>query len=363
VPCSPLGEEPGQGLDLGQLRHVLEGVSLPAGVPEPAGSALGAGQDTGVDKIGPLDRLDDQLGDAVAPSHVVGGGGIQIDQEDLELIAVAGVDQPRGVEAGDAVLESQPAPGLYEARVPRRNGHGHARRDQRPSSARREQGVLPGQQIGAGVALACIRRWGQIGIETEERHGQHDRRWYWGRPLTSSSVLVWMDLEMTGLDPASDVIVEIATLVTDDDLVLVAEGPDLVVSQPAEALAKMNEHVRQMHTTSGLLGRIEASTVTLADAGAQTLAFIRQHATEPRTVPLAGNSIGTDRRFLAAWLPEIDEWLHYRSVDVSTVKELARRWYPEVFAAAPTKVGNHRALDDIRESVAELVHYRANIFR
>jgi len=176
-------------------------------------------------------------------------------------------------------------------------------------------------------------------------------------------MLVWMDLEMTGLDPARHTIVEIATLVTDDDLEVVAEGPDLVVHQPAEALAAMAPVVVEMHTKSGLLREIEASTMSLADAGALTLAFIKEHVPEPCSVPLAGNSIGTDRRFLAAYLPEIEEYLHYRSVDVSTVKELARRWYPDAMASAPEKAGGHRALDDIRESVAELRHYRSTIFR
>lgn len=176
-------------------------------------------------------------------------------------------------------------------------------------------------------------------------------------------MLVWMDLEMTGLEPERHVIVEIATLVTDDDLAIVAEGPDLVVHQPAEALALMDKHVRKMHTKSGLLAAIESSTITLADAGAQTLAFIKEHAPESRTVPLCGNSIGTDRRFLAAYLPEVENHLHYRSIDVSTVKELARRWYPDAFAGSPDKAGGHRALDDIRESVAELRWYREQIFR
>jgi oligoribonuclease len=172
-----------------------------------------------------------------------------------------------------------------------------------------------------------------------------------------------MDLEMTGLDPARDVIVEIATIVTDDDLEVVAEGPGLVVAQPAEALANMNDVVREMHTSSGLLTEIGRSTISLADAGAQTLDFIKQHVPEPRTVPLAGNSIGTDRSFLAAYLREIEDWLHYRSVDVSTIKELVRRWYPEVAAALPDKEGRHRALDDIRESIAELRFYRGHVFR
>jgi len=176
-------------------------------------------------------------------------------------------------------------------------------------------------------------------------------------------MLVWMDLEMTGLDPARHVIVEIATLVTDDDLEVVAEGPDLIVHATDEALAGMDELVVAMHTSSGLLPKIKASTLTLADAGAQTLAFIKEHVPEARTVPLGGNSIGTDRRFLAAYLGEIEEWLHYRSVDVSTVKELARRWYPEVVAGAPAKVGTHRALDDVRESIAELRYYREKVFR
>jgi oligoribonuclease len=172
-----------------------------------------------------------------------------------------------------------------------------------------------------------------------------------------------MDLEMTGLDPARDRIVEIATLVTDDELEIVAEGPDLVVACEAEALATMNKVVVDMHTKSGLLDQIRASTITLEEAGAQTLAFIREHVPEERTVPLCGNSIGTDRRFLAAYLPEIEEYLHYRSIDVSTIKELVRRWYPDVRSGRPKKQGSHRALDDIRESVNELRYYREHAFK
>jgi oligoribonuclease len=176
-------------------------------------------------------------------------------------------------------------------------------------------------------------------------------------------VLVWMDLEMTGLDPSRDAIVEIASLVTDDDLDVVAEGPDLVVHQPDDVLVGMHEVVRTMHTKSGLLAAIESSTVSLAEAGRQTLKFIKSHVPEAGTVPLAGNSIGTDRRFLAAYLPEIENHLHYRSIDVSTVKELCRRWYPGVLDKAPAKEGGHRALDDVRESVAELKYYRSAVFR
>ena len=167
---------------------------------------------------------------------------------------------------------------------------------------------------------------------------------------------------MTGLDATSDVIVEIATIVTDDDLNIVAEGPDLVVHQSEEALASMDPFVVDMHTRSGLLNEIRASTLSLQDAGAQTLAFIKEHVPTPSTVPLCGNSIGMDRRFLTAYLPEIENWLHYRSIDVSSVKELVRRWYPQVRSDLPKKTGTHRALDDIRASILELQFYRERIF-
>lgn len=172
-----------------------------------------------------------------------------------------------------------------------------------------------------------------------------------------------MDLEMTGLDPATDVIVEIATLVTDDDLSIVAEGPDLVTAAPADSLSRMEDVVRNMHRRSGLLEAIEASTISLEEAGAMTLEFIKRHVPERGTAPLCGNSIGTDRRFLAAQLPLIEDHLHYRSIDVSSVKELCRRWYPAVYSGKPEKAGGHRALEDVRESVAELVYYRDTIFR
>ena len=175
-------------------------------------------------------------------------------------------------------------------------------------------------------------------------------------------VLAWIDLEMTGLDPTRHTIIEIASLVTDDNLAIVEEGPDLVVHAVPAQLAEMDEYVRTMHTRSGLLAAMEASTLSLADAGTETLDFLKKHIPEPGTVPLAGNSIGTDRRFLAAQLPELEDYLHYRSVDVSTIKELCRRWYPGALAGAPGKSTTHRALDDIRESVAELAYYRSTIF-
>jgi oligoribonuclease len=175
-------------------------------------------------------------------------------------------------------------------------------------------------------------------------------------------MLAWMDLEMTGLDVTKDVILEIATVVTDDQLEIVAEGPDLVVRQPAEALDGMVEVVRSMHERSGLTRAVKDATLSLDEAGDRTMSFLKEHIAEPRTVPLCGNSIGTDRRFLATYLPEIDNFLHYRSVDVSTVKELARRWYPGALAGAPKKASNHRALDDIRESIQELRYYREKLF-
>ena len=175
-------------------------------------------------------------------------------------------------------------------------------------------------------------------------------------------MLAWMDLEMTGLDPGRHVIVEVATLVTDDDLNVVAVGPDLIVSATEAELARMSDFVRDMHTRSGLLEEIRTSTVSRAEAAERTLAFLKEHVPAPRTVPLAGNSIGTDRRFLAAQMPEVEDWLHYRSIDVSTIKELSRRWYPAALADAPAKRTAHRAMGDIVESVAELAYYRRAVF-
>ncbi len=175
-------------------------------------------------------------------------------------------------------------------------------------------------------------------------------------------MLAWIDLEMTGLDPAQHVIVEIATLLTDNDLNIIAEGPELVVKSSETELAKMDKVVLDMHTKSGLLEQIKTSTISLEDAGKQTLDFLREHIPKERTVPLCGNSIGMDRRFLAVHLPEIEQFLNYRSVDVSSIKELARRWRPSLLVSAPSKNAGHRALDDIRESVAELQYYKSCFF-
>jgi oligoribonuclease len=172
--------------------------------------------------------------------------------------------------------------------------------------------------------------------------------------------LVWVDLEMTGLDPATCTIVEIATIVTDQDLGVVAEGPSLVIRPPDEALATMSDFVRELHVKSGLLERIGASTVTLADAQRETLSFLEQH-TARGTSLLCGNSVWKDRAFLEKYMPEVVGFLHYRMIDVSTLKELVRRWYPTRFHA-PKKKEAHRALGDIRESIEELRWYRAQVF-
>jgi oligoribonuclease len=171
-----------------------------------------------------------------------------------------------------------------------------------------------------------------------------------------------MDLEMTGLEPQRHVIVEIATVVTDDQLNIVAEGPDLVIHATPEQLEQMGDYVTEMHARSGLLDAVKASTVSVTDAEAQTLAFLKSHIDEEGSVPLCGNSIGTDRRFLQEYMPNLESFFHYRNVDVSTIKELARRWNPEVLESLGDKETNHRALDDIRESIAELVHYRQTLF-
>jgi oligoribonuclease len=172
-----------------------------------------------------------------------------------------------------------------------------------------------------------------------------------------------MDLEMTGLEPHRHVIVEIATLITDDHLNIVAEGPDLVIHASTEQLAEMGPFVTEMHTKSGLLPQIIASTITVEEAQLQTLEFLREHISEAGSVPLCGNSIGTDRRFLQEYMPDLEVFFHYRNVDVSTIKELARRWKPDVLASMPEKESAHRALDDIRESINELIHYRDTLFQ
>jgi len=176
-----------------------------------------------------------------------------------------------------------------------------------------------------------------------------------------SDRLVWIDCEMTGLDIRADALIEVAALVTDFDLTVLGEGVDIVIKPPPEALDQMVPFVRQMHTTSGLLEELDAGT-TLEDAQAQVLAYVRQHCADGSRPPLAGNTVATDRAFLSRDTPELEAFLHYRIVDVSSIKELSRRWFPRAYYNAPAKNGGHRALADIRESIEELRYYREAVF-
>jgi oligoribonuclease len=173
--------------------------------------------------------------------------------------------------------------------------------------------------------------------------------------------LVWIDCEMTGLDIEHDALIEVACLVTDGELNLLDAGIDVIIKPPAEAVDQMSDVVRSMHTTSGLLTDL-AGGVTLDEAAQAVLGYVKQHVPEPRKVPLCGNSIATDRWFIARDMPELDAYLHYRMIDVSSIKELARRWYPRAYFASPSKHGGHRALADITESVQELRYYREAVF-
>jgi oligoribonuclease len=173
--------------------------------------------------------------------------------------------------------------------------------------------------------------------------------------------LVWIDCEMTGLDIERDALVEIACLVTDGNLNLLDEGVDLIIKPPAEALETMPDVVREMHTASGLLDELPGG-IAVTEAAELVLDYVRGHVAEPKRVPLCGNSIATDRWFIARDMPELDAYLHYRMVDVSSIKELARRWFPRAYFASPDKHGGHRALADVRESVQELRYYREVVF-
>ena len=173
--------------------------------------------------------------------------------------------------------------------------------------------------------------------------------------------LIWIDCEMTGLSLEKDVLVEIAVLVTDSDLNVIGEGVDVVIKASAEQLAGMNEFVTQMHTTSGLITQIP-NGISVQEAEAKVIAYLESAATQPGKSPLAGNSVSVDRSFIARDMPLLNEYLHYRTVDVSSIKELTRRWFPKAYFAAPAKTGNHRALGDIQDSIAELAYYRQTVF-
>jgi oligoribonuclease len=178
--------------------------------------------------------------------------------------------------------------------------------------------------------------------------------------MASHDRLVWIDLEMTGLDPREHRILEIGTLITNASLDVIAEGPELVVSASEDVLSAMNDWSRDHHQASGLLDRVRASTVTVEEAERRTLEFVKEHCVEGQT-PLAGNSIHMDRFFLKFHMPALEAFLHYRNVDVTTLKELARRWNPQVLEEAPRKTDTHRAMEDLRESIAELRHYRERL--
>lgn len=176
-----------------------------------------------------------------------------------------------------------------------------------------------------------------------------------------SDTLVWIDCEMTGLSLQHDALVEVAALVTDYELNILGDGVDVIIKPPTAALDQMNEFVTKMHTDSGLITELDAG-LTLREAEELVLDYIREYVPEPGKAPLAGNSVGTDRAFLARDMAELEGWLHYRIVDVSSIKELTRRWYPRAYFAAPAKSGNHRALADIAESIDELRYYRKAVF-
>jgi oligoribonuclease len=180
--------------------------------------------------------------------------------------------------------------------------------------------------------------------------------------MAGPDVLVWLDMEMTGLDAERERIIEIATILTDGHLKEIAVGPELVIQQPEEILAAMDDWNKTHHGASGLIDRVKTSTITTAEAEAQTLAFIAQHCSLKDKPLLAGNSIHQDRRFIRRYMPLLEKRLHYRMVDVSTIKELGRRWYPQLIAKQPVKKETHRALDDIRESINELRFYKQHLF-
>lgn len=312
------------------------------------------------DEIRLLDCLNDELCNAVTPLDLEHRVGIRINEHNFHFTAVARIDEARCVQHRDTVLGGKAATRLHKAAVARRNGNGDSGRHHGPPATGLDLHGFRRQQVTAGIVETGVGRERQAFVEALHENLQHGVILVPGRVL---AMLAWMDLEMTGLDPDNDVIVEVATIITDDDLNIIAEGPDIVIKRTEQELAKMGSFVRDMHTKSGLLASILESPISAEEARDATLQFLKEHIKEERTVPLCGNSIGTDRRFLNKQWPVIEEFLHYRSIDVSTLKELARRWYPETLRKAPDKQTTHRALDDIRESIEELKYYREALFK
>ncbi len=193
-----------------------------------------------------------------------------------------------------------------------------------------------------------------------QRRQDRGSRYIGGVPITNERI-VWIDCEMTGLDAVNDALIEVAVLVTDSELNILGDGVDVVIKPTDEALAQMNDFVRNMHTSSKLIDELDGGT-TMEDAQAQVLAYIKKYVPQPNKAPLAGNSIGTDKVFLARDMPELVEHLHYRVIDVSTIKELSRRWFARAYFQSPPKTGGHRALGDIQDSINELKYYREAVF-
>lgn len=204
--------------------------------------------------------------------------------------------------------------------------------------------------------------WGITKVANMSNDQYHHNRPYQKKNEELKSRLVWVDLEMTGLDLDTCHIIEMACLITDQELNVVAEGPNIIIHQPDEILDKMNDWCIQHHTASGLVDAVKASKITLQQAEYEMLSFVREY-TYPKLCPLAGNSIHVDKTFLVKYMPQFMDHLHYRIVDVSTVKELCRRWYREEYEAGNQKKGSHRAMGDIKESLEELRYYRRTIFK
>ncbi|KAE8592180.1 hypothetical protein XENTR_v10018676 [Xenopus tropicalis] len=213
-------------------------------------------------------------------------------------------------------------------------------------------------RVGRVVAAAAVRQLSQVA----SGKAAYKSRSVWNMANDMGQRMVWVDLEMTGLDIEKDHIIEMACLITDSDLDILAEGPNLIIKQPDELLDGMSDWCKEHHGKSGLTQAVRESKITLQQAEYEFLSFIRQH-TPPGVCPLAGNSVHADKKFLDKYMPQFMRHLHYRIIDVSTVKELCRRWNPDEYGLAPKKAASHRALDDIRESIKELQFYRENIFK